>query len=342
MVFVKSDESTIGDTTGTATASSGTSARTSCIAHLSDLHLFNPRNMLPRDFITKRVLGYLSWRLHRRAGHQLNFMPALLDAFGRADVDHIVISGDVTHLGHDADFETAAEMLRQLGGPGRLTLIPGNHDAYVRSPWRDQVFKLAAYMASDPAAGVEPGSEALQRPEPSFRKCGATAVIGISSARPTAPFLATGSVGRAQLERLGRILTRTGADHLFRLVLIHHPPVQGLVSRRRCLTDQPALAEVIRTSGAELILHGHTHRFGETSLEGPDGEIPVIGVPSLTALSGKGDRRAGFRLYRIYPAGGGWNVTIETYRYSVSRSAFVSAGSRALSIGTAANAADLS
>ena len=332
MVFVKPDESPADDPTATAKASPRTSASTCCIAHLSDLHLFNPENMLARDFMTKRVLGYLSWRLHRQAEHQIDFMPALRAALGEAEVDHIVVTGDMTHLGHDADFEAAAEILRQLGGPDRLTVIPGNHDAYVRIPWREQVFDLRAYMASDAGAGAGSSNGSLERPEPSLRKIDQTAIIGISSARPTAPFLATGSLGRNQLTRFQQLLDQAKAENLFRLVLIHHPPVRGLVSRRKCLTDQSALANVIKASGAELILHGHTHRFSESAIEGPGGEIPVIGVPSLTALSSKGKRRAGFHLNRIIRTDDNWEVQIKVYRYAISRAAFIPAGNRKLAI----------
>jgi 3',5'-cyclic AMP phosphodiesterase CpdA len=332
MSFVKSDEPPSDDAAGTETAPSPAAARTCCIAHLSDLHLFQPQHMLMRDFLTKRVLGYLSWRLYRRHEHQIDFLPPLLEALRRADVDHVVITGDLTHLGHRADFEAAAGVLKRLGGPARLTLVPGNHDAYIRNPWHGQRFTLAEYMASEAGDGNPPMSGSPRHPGPSIKRCGETAVIGLSSALPSAPFLATGSIGRNQLERLRRLLVQTRKENLFRLLLIHHPPIQGMVSRRKCLTDQSALAEILSEVGAELIWHGHTHRFSDAAIEGPAGKIPVVGVPSLTALSGRGKRRAGFHLNRIRRAGHGWEVDISVYRYSLSRAAFVHSGSRTLAI----------
>jgi 3',5'-cyclic AMP phosphodiesterase CpdA len=332
MAFVKSDDAPSDDPTGMETIPAPTSARTGCIAHLSDLHLFHPQNMLARDFLTKRVLGYLSWRLYRRAEHQVDFLPPLLKALNSADVDHVAITGDLTHLGHSADFETAAELLQRLGGPDRLTLIPGNHDAYIRRPWDGRRFTLADYMASEPGAGNPSEKEPVHPLEPVFRRCGEIAIIGISSASPSAPFLATGSIGQRQLERLHRLLIQTKEENLFRLLLIHHPPIQGMVSRRKCLTDQPALAEILRETGAEFICHGHTHRFSDAAIEGPRGKIPVVGVSSLTALSAKGKRRAGFHLNRIRRTADGWEVDLSVYRYSLARSAFINSGSRTLSI----------
>ena len=332
MVFVKSDESTTDDTTAVETIGSRTHSANICIAHLSDLHLFKPENMLARDFLTQRILGFLSWRLHRKMEHKIDFMPALLKVFEQTKVDHVVITGDITHLGHAADFKAAAAIFHELGGPDRVTLVPGNHDCYISLPSSDRYANLDAYLTPDadaPAAGRS--LEKVPGP-PSLRTFDGMAVIGISSARPSAPFLATGSIGRHQLDRLQKMLVTARTDNLFRLVLIHHPPVIGLVSRRKGLTDQAALAETIRHCGAELILHGHTHRFNESAIEGPEGMIPVIGVPSMTALTGKGNRRAGFHLNRIGPAEDGWVVQIETYRYSVSAAAFQSAGTRTLSI----------
>jgi 3',5'-cyclic AMP phosphodiesterase CpdA len=330
MAFVKSDEPSSDDAAGTETVPSPASARTCCIAHLSDLHLFHPHHMRMRDFWTKRVLGYLSWRLHRRYEHQIDFLPPLLRALNRTDVDHVVITGDLTHLGHGADFEAAADVLEKLGGPERLTLVPGNHDAYIRNPWHERRFTLAEYITSRADFGNLSQSGATRQPLPSVKRRGETAIIGISSALPSAPFLATGSIGRTQLERLRRLLVQTKEENLFRLLLIHHPPIRGMVSRRKCLTDQPALAEVLREVGAEFICHGHTHRFSDAAIEGPAGNIPVVGVPSLTALSGRGKRRAGFHLYHIRRAANGWEVDISVYRYSLSRAAFVNSGHRTL------------
>jgi 3',5'-cyclic AMP phosphodiesterase CpdA len=332
MAVVKSDAPPSDAAFGTETAPSPASARTCCIAHLSDLHLFHPQHMRMRDFRTKRVLGYLSWRLHRRYEHQVDFLPPLLKALNSADVNHVVITGDLTHLGHSADFEAAAGVLEKLGGPGRLTLVPGNHDAYIRNPWHERRFTLAEYITSGTDFGNPSQSGATRQPVPSFKRCGDTAVIGISSALPSAPFMATGSIGRTQLERLRRLLVQTRKENLFRLLLIHHPPIRGMVSRRKCLTDQPALAEVLGEVGAELIWHGHTHRFSDAAIAGPTGRIPVVGVASLTALSGRGKRRAGFHLNRIRRAGHGWEVDISVYRYSLSRAAFVHSDNRTLAI----------
>jgi 3',5'-cyclic AMP phosphodiesterase CpdA len=335
MVFVKPDEPGQGDSTATAPASASAASRDFHIAHLSDLHLFDPPHMMLRDFMSKRVLGYLSWRLHRQSQHRTDFMPALCRALGTAEVDHIVVTGDLTHLGHEVDFDKAGHILQQLGGPDRITLVPGNHDAYVEKPWCRKTFGLMPYLRSDPCAADRTPSAPDAHPLPSwpsYRIRNGIAIIGVSSAGPTRPFSATGNIGREQREKLKSILIRAADQALFRLLLIHHPPVFGLVGRRRHLTDHGALADIIGQTGAELLLHGHAHRFSEATIEGPCGKIAVVGVPALTALSAKSNRRAGFHLYRIRRDGGNWQVAMTAYRYCLSQNAFAPAAPRMLPI----------
>ena len=94
---------------------------------------------------------------------------------------------------------------------------------------------------------------------PTLRLRGDVALIGLSTARPSAPFFATGRLGERQLEALDRMLESTGADGRFRIVLLHHPPGRDTVRWRKSLRDGEALRDVLARRGAELILHGHAH-----------------------------------------------------------------------------------
>src|SRR5262249_61279914 len=50
-----------------------------------------------------------------------------------------------------------------------------------------------------------------------------------------------------------------GREGLFRVVLIHHPPVSRLPQHFKRLIDAAPLRRVIAAHGAELVLHGHAH-----------------------------------------------------------------------------------
>ena len=57
-----------------------------------------------------------------------------LGAARDAGAVHLVISGDVTELGTPDQFETFAEVLHDARiDPDRVTIVPGNHDAYTHA-----------------------------------------------------------------------------------------------------------------------------------------------------------------------------------------------------------------
>ena len=86
------------------------------------------------------------------------------------------------------------------------------------------------------------------------------ALIGLNSAVPTPPLIASGQLGKAQLQELAHVLDSTRRAGLFRLLLIHHPPLPGQASPTRGLKDAAALQSVLHAHGAELVVHGHNHR----------------------------------------------------------------------------------
>src|SRR5206468_2825869 len=47
-------------------------------------------------------------------------------------IEHVLCTGDVTNLALEQEFRFARERFDKLaGGPDQVTVIPGNHDAYV-------------------------------------------------------------------------------------------------------------------------------------------------------------------------------------------------------------------
>src|SRR6185295_15341635 len=110
------------------------------------------------------------------------------------------------------EFLRAADWLRHLGPPAKVTAIPGNHDAYVRLHPKAGTGHWKPYMESN-AAG-----EALfptpQERFPFVRRFGDVALISLSSAIPTMPFIAAGRLGTAQRALLGLALEELGRQGL--------------------------------------------------------------------------------------------------------------------------------
>lgn len=246
------------------------------IAHLSDPHLPPPPGAFGwKDVFTKRLLSRIAWRRKRKV-HRPEVLAALVDDLRAAGPDHVVISGDLTNFASRTEIAAARTWLESLGKPEDFTVSPGNHDA-LAGP--DEVERFAAWT---PWLG-----DAGEARFPQVRVRGPVAIFNLCSAVRTAPHLATGRLGEDQLQRLDALLADPAYADLFRLVVLHHPPHRGAVSKRKALEDQEALREVLAKRGADLVLHGHAHESLVGSVPGPKGSaIPVLGVPSASAQPG--------------------------------------------------------
>ena len=260
------------------------------LAHLSDPHL----PLLPdvslaslHRFAGKRSLSYLAMPRKRDRARAAAALAALVADVAAHRPDHIAATGDLTNLALPEEFARARRWLARLGPPDRVSLVPGNHDALVPVP---------------PADGVGLWAPWTGHAFPAVRRAGPLALVGLNSAVPTPPLLASGRLGAGQLARLGPALEALGREGLFRVVLVHHPPRGGRGGWRRALRDAGALRDVLRACGAELVLHGHDHRATLVALPGPAGSIPVCGVPSASA------RDARWHLHRVEPEGDGWRL----------------------------------
>jgi 3',5'-cyclic AMP phosphodiesterase CpdA len=280
------------------------------LAHLSDPHLSGWPWPQPGALLSKRALGFLSWQLRRRFIHRQCLLDRVTADLAESRPDHIAITGDITNISLPQEFINAAAWLRKIGPPDRVTVIPGNHDQYVALPWSEHLALWDAYMAGDdrPPSGIDQESNRF----PFLRRRGPIALIGVSTAEPMPYNSAAGRVGSAQLARLAAMLTELEAENLCRVVLIHHPPQRGATRRRKALIDAAAFRDVIAQTGAELVLHGHTHRAHLDQIAGPQARVPVLGVPSASAKPYGGKPAGGYHLYRVALGGQGWDIEIET------------------------------
>lgn len=269
------------------------------LAHLSDPHLAPVPQPRLSELIGKRVTGYLNWQRNRRLIHRSDVLARIIDDLKAQAVDHIAVTGDLVNISLAAEYAPARAFMQSLGSAQDVTLVPGNHDAYVRAAARFPQLHWGDYMRGDEAA-----AEAGTAPFPFLRRRGELALIGLCTAVPTSPFMATGRLGAEQLARLAQLLERCGRQQLFRVVLIHHPPMSSNYFKR--LVDGKALRKVLASHGAELVLHGHDHTQMTRFVDGPQRSVPVIGVPSASAAVSGDDDPAAYNLYRIEQNAGAW------------------------------------
>jgi 3',5'-cyclic AMP phosphodiesterase CpdA len=268
------------------------------LAHLSDPHL--PPLPAPRlrELAGKRALGYLNWTRNRHKFHRRDVLDMLVSDMQAQSPDHVAITGDLVNLALEAEFPPALTWLESVGGPDHVTAIPGNHDAYVRATRHRFADTWRNYLSSDDTDG---GAAATF---PFLRRRGPLALIGVSSAVPTPPLMATGWLGPSQFEGLERILSKLSAEQAFRVLLIHHPLRSD--SRAKRLTDSRRLLALLKQYGVELVLHGHDHVHSTIWIDGPNRQIPVIGVPSASALAHGRYPAAAYNLFSIERDGAAW------------------------------------
>ena len=307
------------------------------LAHLSDPHLAGWALPGPSAIANKRAFGLLSWQFRRRRIHLPAVLEALIDDLRRSAPDHTVITGDVVNISLPDEFERATKWLSAFGSPEKLTVIPGNHDAYIELPWDTTIGRWRPYMRDEVGADAS-GTTRFDGPNdfPFVRRRDRIAIVGTSSACAMPIGSAGGRLGAPQIERLRHRLDELGREKLFRVVLIHHPPFEDRHHRRKELEDVTELRAAIAASGAEMILHGHTHRSSLNRISVPAGTAPVIGVASASARAwGKKDP-ARYHLYRIKPTDSGWNVEVEVRSVVVTLDRFERTGGFRLDVPLAA------
>lgn len=265
------------------------------IAHCSDLHLLSLAGARALDFANKRWIGGLNLLANRGRHHHTEVFEKMVADFNRSDLDHVVVTGDVTNLALAEEFRFARRLFESiLLGPDRITVLPGNHDAYVARG----VEYFARYF--DEYNRPDPGWESSQR-WPVVRVRGPLALVSLSTSLATPWFTAWGRIGKSQLEALRAALLDPRLAGRCRVVAIHHPPAgERARSVVRGLRDRDEFAAVIAAAGAELVIHGHEHVDMRCELPGPGGvRVAVRGIQSGTYEAGSPARRARYRIYEI-------------------------------------------
>ncbi|TAM96291.1 MAG: metallophosphoesterase [Rhizobiaceae bacterium] len=275
------------------------------LAHLSDIHLGPLPDVDYRDLASKRITGYVNWQRNRRRHMRDSIIDQIVADVKAEAPDHIAVTGDLVNLALDREIEMARLWLEMLGSPHDVSLVPGNHDAYVPGALDKACRAWGPWMEGDGAAPVA-DSHAF----PYLRVRGDIALIGTSTARATAPFMANGYFRARQAARLGRILDEAARRRLFRVVMIHHPPVRSAAAAHKRLFGIALFQKVIRQHGAELVLHGHTHEPTLYWIPGRNGEVPVVGVAAAGEAFGSRRPLAQYNLIDIERNGDRWNVRL--------------------------------
>jgi 3',5'-cyclic AMP phosphodiesterase CpdA len=205
------------------------------VAHLSDLHL----GERPEHTTAAR---------------------ALVRSLQLEDVDHVVVTGDITHAGRIDEYETWLEVFAPLLAERRVTVVPGNHD---------RAGDGVAELLSDELRVSVDGREGL------FMVC-----IDSTAPHNRSTFRSHGDLCERMLKSVDDALERAPRGWTRALLLHHHVlpmPVEGIGEWFAEQLGWPHAAELPlgrellrRVRGRiDLVLHGHKHVPREQVLDGP-------------------------------------------------------------------------
>jgi len=204
---------------------------------------------------------------------RIDKLVAGLGAARDAGAGHLVISGDLTEMGTTEQFETLAETLFDARiDPDRVTLVPGNHDAYTRpDAW----------------------ARALEGPLARFRRASACAEGSVVE-RARAFLLPVDVACHQHVTRAAGHLSAQAADALeWRVhdlsgrgrpvvIVIHHSPIAHTPRAWdwfHGLRGASRIVDLIKRYPDVHVLHGHLHHQVELSL---DARRPrVFGAPAV-------------------------------------------------------------
>jgi len=287
------------------------------IAHFSDLHLLSLEGVPAHRFLNKRLTGWVNLRLKRGSIHRSSYVRAIAREVARLDVEHVVVTGDLTNLALESEYELVRDLFeRDLGlDAARVTIVPGNHDLYTRGALTSRRFEryLAPYLVSDlPELTADVGGGRF----PVVKLRGDVAIVALSSAVPRLPLVAAGELGSEQLAALSRVLAYPEVARRTVLVAVHHPAVHEW-SRVKTyvegLRDAPALLAQLRPLARGMLLHGHLHRRIQRLVPTEAGQFLPVGATSASLHHDAPDRMAGFNVYDV---GGDAATRVEAHVYS--------------------------
>ncbi len=260
------------------------------LGHLSDLHVAD-RRRYPRHGLTPKDCDKHSSRLARQ----------LLAALRESQVDHLVVTGDLTASSETVEFEKASDLLRAWAEKGRLTVVPGNHDV-----WTEDAAEKGRFLRT-----VGPNGRGMKRaasPYPlAVTLSPEVVLLALDSARwGEDPFSTPGRLGPQQLQATRDLVRQHAKEGRAVLLALHHhlvlPPERipsDAAVARMPLADADKVVRLVAEMPVAAVLHGHRHCAFRLELPAPSGTTPVLCAGSASRVADEPVRRARAFVYEV-------------------------------------------
>src|SRR5580698_4075155 len=193
------------------------------LAHVTDPHFRSSpgsQGLRAAELLGKRAVGYVNLVVNRVRKHKMDLLEDMRVDLRAQAPDHLALTGDLSNIALGSEWRSALAWLDMSGvAPDAISVIPGNHDAYVPKVLATREFErlFAPYQTSD----LDRQGDAVSAHYPFVQIREPLALIGVSSAVATGDLGAWGEIGEAQLARLETILRAPELAALTRVVLVH-------------------------------------------------------------------------------------------------------------------------
>ncbi|WP_425409209.1 metallophosphoesterase family protein [Hyphococcus sp.] len=202
---------------------------------------------------------------------------SLADQINSANVDGIIVTGDLTQAGRKSEFGQAGAYLRAFQAP--VLVVPGNHDTPVYNLTRRFI---------DPWGRFRDHIHSNLSPELNIND---VYVVGLNSARRANLTLdwSLGRLSSRQLDEASRKL-RQAEKNALKLVAFHHPVLPGPGRAGMAVIKRPARAiSSFASAGADALLTGHAHIARADLHETGERSIIITAAGTATSTRTRGE-----------------------------------------------------
>ncbi|HZI40935.1 MAG TPA: metallophosphoesterase [Gemmatimonadaceae bacterium] len=233
------------------------------------------------------------------------------------DYDVVAISGDLTQRSRSGEFQRARVFLQHAKRYSEVIVVPGNHDvAWWKAPlgFGEPVKMLANYRRYI--------SEDI---EPVLHIAGVT-IVGLNTSQGVTRRTLTwnlrdisiiGDLRRDQLERARAEFERSRSGDA-RIIVMHHNPVMGELSRRHGLKHTQRILGAFAEMSVDLVLCGHDHQEAVHYIEHTK-KGTVISTAGTISNRARGGRPGSVNSIRITTD----TIEVSTLLWSADARAFV-------------------
>lgn len=248
------------------------------IVHVSDLHF-------DKDFKRNNIIKF----------------ERLLKFLNKTNIDHLVITGDISHGRRKEDYLILKDLLRENNflHTDKTSLVIGNHDIFggvitaedvidfpnkcKETVYQDEIDDFFYIFSELFDSAIFPGGK---KNFPYLKFVKEVLFIGINSNAKYSfvknLFASNGKVSKTQFNDLQQLLQNPVFELKKKIVLIHHhfskfqqnlmdkknPLWNKLEKTTMKLRGKKKLLELFKSHNVEMVLHGHVHHMNEYMREG--------------------------------------------------------------------------